>query len=414
MAINLNFHQIKLASIITAMLMSVPTVSASLHDHDDLFSMSLEQLANLSVVTASLEEESIKDTPVPVTVITEEMISHSSATHLKQLLTLFVPGFTHVEDQNEINVAARGVFTSSQQKILFLLNGHRLNSRSYSMATPDFTINLDKIQQIEVLRGPASSLYGNVALTAVINIIVKKGADIDGFSSRLEAGNHGQRLASLQWGYNQGITDLVMWGQIYQADGEHYQLASDQVYSDQPAHDNAIIQGVKDRPSLDLGFNLTHDDIEILFNHRYSHYIEPFSAAGLSGEPYDYERYQRYNQSGPGFGYTSQHLNIKKITTLSLSTHNTTDLSFDTFEVAAPVVTAPESGGFVVPKWKELSYGLKTINQFTSQDHDILYGAQLDYFDVYDDELILGNDFKIFGDAGNDEPLLSHGSETTQ
>ena len=65
---------------------------------------------------------------------------------------------THVEDQNEQNIAVRGVFTSSQQKILFLIDGHRLNSRSYSMTFPDYAISLDKIKQIEVLRGPSSSI----------------------------------------------------------------------------------------------------------------------------------------------------------------------------------------------------------------------------------------------------------------
>lgn len=387
---------------------------AQAHDHDDIFSLSLEQLANLSVVTASMEHESIKDTPVPVTVITEEMISHSSATHIKQLLTLFVPGFTHVEDQNEVNIAARGIFTSSQQKILFLLNGHRLNSRSYSMAAPDFTINLDKVQQIEVLRGPASSLYGNVALTAVVNIILKKGADIDGLKTRVETGNHEQQLASILWGQQRGLTDLLLWGQFYQSKGESVAIAPQQAYSDQPAHNRALISGFKDTPSIDLGIQLSHDDIEVLFNHRQSHYIEPFSAGGISGEPYDYQNYEKYRDTGPGFGYRSQHLNIKKHSIFSQHTENTTDLSHDTFEVIAPVVTTPESGGFVIPQWQEHSYSFKSVNQYNHQQHDILYGAQLDYFEVYGDALTLGDNFTTTSNVAGNEPLLSNGSETTQ
>ncbi len=87
---------------------------------------------------------------------------------------------TNVQDQNEVNVAMRGIYTSSQQKILILLDSQRLNSHVYSMATPDFSIGLDKVKQMVVLHGPGSSLYGNVALTAVINIALKKDSDAEG------------------------------------------------------------------------------------------------------------------------------------------------------------------------------------------------------------------------------------------
>jgi iron complex outermembrane receptor protein len=49
---------------------------------------------------------------------------------------------------------------------------------------------LDKLKQIEVLRGPASSLYGGVALTAVVNLITKQGIDVDGIKIRAGIGNY--------------------------------------------------------------------------------------------------------------------------------------------------------------------------------------------------------------------------------
>ena len=85
----------------------------------------------------------------------------------------YVPGMTDVASNDEQNIAMRGIYSSYQEKILILLNGHRLNSYSTNTATPDFSISLEKVKQIEVLRGPASSLYGNVALTAVVNLITK-------------------------------------------------------------------------------------------------------------------------------------------------------------------------------------------------------------------------------------------------
>ncbi len=125
---------------------------------NDLYDMDLETLMNFKVISASQIEEPIKETPVPVTIITDEMIVKSGAKNLRDLLILYVPGITLVQDHNEMNFAMRGVYASSQQKILILLDGHRLNSRSYSESNPDYSISLEKIKQIEVLRGPASSL----------------------------------------------------------------------------------------------------------------------------------------------------------------------------------------------------------------------------------------------------------------
>ena len=112
----------------------------------DLYDMDLEALMNLKIVSASQIEEPIKEAPVPVTIISDEMIVKSGAKNLRDLLILYVPGITLVQDHNEMNFAMRGVYASSQQKILILLDGHRLNSRSYSEANPDYSISLEKIK----------------------------------------------------------------------------------------------------------------------------------------------------------------------------------------------------------------------------------------------------------------------------
>ncbi len=74
--------------------------------------MSLEELMNVTVVSASRQEESLLETTVPVTVITKKMIENSQAQTIKELLLEYVPGFTHIQDQNEVNIAMRGVYTS--------------------------------------------------------------------------------------------------------------------------------------------------------------------------------------------------------------------------------------------------------------------------------------------------------------
>ncbi|HTS15954.1 MAG TPA: TonB-dependent receptor plug domain-containing protein [Verrucomicrobiae bacterium] len=65
--------------------------------------------------------------------------------------------------------------------MLFLLNGLPLNDKYYDgfvlESTPDM---LDTVDRIEVVKGPASVLYGSSALFAIVNIITRKGADVNG------------------------------------------------------------------------------------------------------------------------------------------------------------------------------------------------------------------------------------------
>ena len=87
-------------------------------DVNNLMELSLEELLNVKVESASKLSEPIEETPVPVTIITRDMIINSGAKNLKDLLVMYVPGFTFSQDHNEVNVAVRGVYASSQQKII--------------------------------------------------------------------------------------------------------------------------------------------------------------------------------------------------------------------------------------------------------------------------------------------------------
>ena len=66
-----------------------------------------------------------------------------------------MPGLNIIDCNDDINIAMRGIYSSTQEKILIMLNGHRLNSYATNTAAPDFSISLENVKQIEVLRGPA-------------------------------------------------------------------------------------------------------------------------------------------------------------------------------------------------------------------------------------------------------------------
>lgn len=389
-------------------------ISVKLSAEPDLFDLSITELTEIEITSASLISESIAESPVPVSVITAKMIALSGARHLKDLLTTYVPNFTAIEDQNEVNIASRGVYTSSQQKILIMLEGHRLNSRSFSMASPDYGISLDKIEQIEILRGPASSLYGNVALTATVNIKLKKGEDLDGTNLSLTLGNNNQKQLNALFGTKIDELDVLAWAQFVENEGETTQFQPQNVYSSSAQENtrySAIIGGYTDSPSYDVGIKGQTSALTFLLNSRSSHYIEPFSAGGVSGEPYDYNVYAQLNSPSPGLKWVANHLQMGHLS----STENwlwKNEIFFDLNEVDSSVVINPNVQLFATPQWKEKAYGASSILKYAADDADYLVGVQYEKMEITDSNLRVSSNGSALAVPAGAPKLLALGSES--
>jgi iron complex outermembrane receptor protein len=328
-------------------------------DHGSYEAMSLEELLNVAIVSASMQQESLGESPVPVTVITAEMIRQSGARNLQDALIMFVPGMTLVEDHNELNVAMRGVYASSQQKILIMLDGHRLNSRAYSSANPDFSIDLSKVKQIEVLRGPASSLYGNVALTAVINIITRKGKDVDGLTVSGGLGDYGQRTGHLLFGtsFLEGKGDVLVWGSLYRSSGQSIDIPASEEFSAVPVAGTALVGANQQPASYDLGFKLRFGDLSLMASRRYGKWTPPFSDTGITGEVYDANRYHPFQDNGPGLGQRYNHLELKYAHDLSKAIQFEASIYYDTSETLGYTITNPATGGGLFIGWNDDDVG---------------------------------------------------------
>ena len=268
-----------------------PTLSDPLRFVDLIESMKRGKSA--TITTASQQAESVEETPVPVTLITEEMIKSSGAKTLGDLLVMFVPGMSVVEGY-ETNVAMHGVYSSSQEKILIMLDGHRLNSRATNSEAPDFRTNLDKIKQIEVLRGPASSLYGNVALTAVVNIITKSGYDVDGTLIRGGIGDDNTYKASLLLGKSMYELDLLLWASVYSSEGEkrHVGIYDDEFYGKVERDGFMLLNGFNHKPAYDIGVKVKWKDIKFMFSTQYAKKSLPYISV-FYPSLYDYDKYIR-------------------------------------------------------------------------------------------------------------------------
>ena len=261
-----------------------------------------------TVTTASSQAESINEAPVPVTVITREMIDQlSNNKSIGQILATYVPGLNEVSAYSISNVAMHGVYTNSQEKILVMENGHRLNLRSTNNGKLDYAISTEKIDHIEILRGPASSLYGNVALTAVVNIITKKGREVNGIKGKYGYGSYGTHRADFITGTTLLDADVMAWASIYTSQGKKVDIPRESDYS-MTQHDGyAYVGGYREKPSYDIGCTLKLKDFNFMFNMKNGKQVPQYS---WYGETYNFDAFRTMDGVKPGYTIDEKHLEL--------------------------------------------------------------------------------------------------------
>ena len=353
-----------------------------------------------TITTASSQAESLAEVPVPTTLITEEMIRNCGGQNLQEVLAAYVPGMNLIDCNDDINIAMRGIYSNTQEKILIMLNGHRLNSYATNTAAPDFSISLENVKQIEVLRGPASSLYGDVALTGVVNIITKQGADVDGIRAKVGAGNYGQIKADAVFGKRYFDVDLLLWGSVYRNSGE------------------GNIRRIGNRPSYDLGLQLGYKGLLFMYDTHFSQVVAPFTMSSLA-MPYDHDRYRTYNGLSPSFSTSSQHADLSYQFSIHNSqfkvgaTYDKADLTrfqvlsdepMDILTLALPlpsymIQTFDSCGGlsrYVNGQEQNYGFQLKGNHAYTlgdSHQGNISFGAEYGHFQLDDIRYQIGYDF---------------------
>ena len=297
----------------TLMLQENPYYSPTASDPPTFADMVNDIKAGMTttITTASSQAESLAEVPVPTTLITQQMIQDCGGRNLQEVLAAYVPGMNLIDCDDDINISMRGIYSNTQEKILIMLNGHRLNSHATNTAAPDFSISLEKIKQIEVLRGPASSLYGGVALTAVVNIITKQGPDVDGLQAKVGAGNYGQIRADAVFGKRYFDLDLLVWGSLYHSSGERRDVTNERIGdTPYPMPVNEIRIGrVGSKPTYDFGLQLGWKGLQFLYDTHFSQVVAPFSMTSLALS-YDHDRYRTYNGLKPSFSTRSQHADL--------------------------------------------------------------------------------------------------------
>jgi len=153
--------------------------------------MPQSQAAPTLTVTATRQAIPLGESPYSVGVIDQESISFTRPTHPSELLGQ-VPGVAiSVTNGEGHQTAIRQGFTTSPV-YLFLEDGIPVRATGNFNHNALYEVNIPSAASVEVLRGPASALYGSDAIGGVVNVITRSPSTRAGFDASLESG---------QWSY---------------------------------------------------------------------------------------------------------------------------------------------------------------------------------------------------------------------
>lgn len=188
----------------------------------DLTDLSIEDLAGVTLSTASRHLDDPRKAPAEITVIPGDEISRYGWKTLADLLKS-VTGVYTAYDRAYTYVGVRGFLQSGDYnaRVLLLIDGHRINDNIFDsgLIGTEFPLDLSLIDRVEFLRGPGSSLYGTNAELGVINVITRhpgKGTSIQVAS---DAESFSGRTGELRGSLQAGQVTVLASGSLYRSNG---------------------------------------------------------------------------------------------------------------------------------------------------------------------------------------------------
>src|SRR6266446_4642229 len=163
------------------------------------------ELMNVEVTSVSRRQSTVGQSPSAVTVITQDDIRRSGALSIPEALRM-APGLEVAQiDNSTWAISARGFNSNTANKLLVLMDGRSVYTPLYSGVFWDVQDTLmQDIDRIEVIRGPAGTLWGANAVNGVINIITRDARDTQGLLVSGGGGNEQRNFEEVRYGWKIG------------------------------------------------------------------------------------------------------------------------------------------------------------------------------------------------------------------
>lgn len=265
----------RVAALLVLALCSWGGLKAGVNESDaSFYHMSIEELMEVEIVSASRQTQKLIDVTMPVSIVTAEDIHYSGLTNLYEILQ-FAPSIDALQvDRNRYALGVRGLHDAWSDRTLTLINGRVADSAIFGgsefLRQP---LLLEDIKQVEILRGPSGAAWGANAFNGAINIITKSPEECKGVlvSSGFDHfGDTYQRLrwadASDQWGWrvSTAYDDVISSSDALDLDfvtrrGAPMAFES-QDFRRMALVDTEVRHRLSDQTNLSLGFG--HSDME--------------------------------------------------------------------------------------------------------------------------------------------------------
>ncbi|MBJ8477156.1 TonB-dependent receptor domain-containing protein [Acinetobacter bereziniae] len=338
---------------------------------------SAQQLATI-VVSAAGYEQKLKDAPASITAITEKDLKDKRINSIADALVDIegVDISPQAGKTGGLNIRIRGM---DAEYSLVLIDGRRQNStgditpNGFGESNNSFIPPISAIERIEVIRGPASTLYGSDAMGGVVNIITKKVSNEWTGSSTIEAtllpnsSNFGNQRAVDSFITGPIIKDLLGI-QLRTRKAERSQ--SNVGYLDQ--NDNVVELGMGNNPTKSdidtIGARLTltptkQHDLSLEYEKTEQWYDNSKAQLGTLGANGGYDKAKEFNRNRIVLAHTWRN----KIGTLDSSISN----------------TQTETIGRLIPSRAQA--GSNAINPRLLESKDTIFDTKLatQYFDAH-------------------------------
>ncbi len=192
--------------------------------------LSLDSLLNVRISSVSKYEQTTQEAPASVTIISHEDIQNYGYNDVGELLNA-VRDLYISWDRNYTYLGVRGYGrpTDYNNRVAVMVNGVVLNENLWGGApvgTELYGLNIDNVERVEVIRGPASALYGNYPMLGMINIVMQTGKSLDGAKASVEYGSFGKMQASAAYAKTTaGGLDINVSTRLGKLDGQRLYYA---------------------------------------------------------------------------------------------------------------------------------------------------------------------------------------------
>ncbi|MCX6835392.1 MAG: TonB-dependent receptor [candidate division Zixibacteria bacterium] len=181
----------------------------------DVADLDLENLLDNMVLSASKHRETLEESPANVFVVSRTMIENYGCQSSGEALSL-APGVYVTDDYSVSQIGVRGVsmFGDWNSHVMILIDGRPTNEQYGGTSSIDVPgLDIDNVDRIEVIKGPASSLYGSNAFFGLINIITRQPDENGAAVSGRYCGGSDQRSVSMELNHQlkNGLSIFTTW-----------------------------------------------------------------------------------------------------------------------------------------------------------------------------------------------------------